>query len=58
MERWWVIGTTGPELQGEEPQGSRYATVFKRREHASVRSRFHNTFVIGIVRPGVRLRAD
>ena len=48
----------GPELQGEEPQGSRYATVFKRREHASVRSRFHNTFVIGIVRPGVRLRAD
>ena len=52
------MGTTGPELQGEKPQGSRCATVFKRREDRSVRSRFHNAFVIGIVRPGVRLRAD
>ena len=58
LEGRWVIGTTGPELQGEKPQGSRCATVFKRREDASVRSRFYNVFVIGIVRPRVRLRAD
>ena len=50
-----IEGTTGPELQGEKPQGSRYATVFKRREHTSGRSRFYNVFLIGLVRPRVRL---
>lgn len=52
-------GTMGPRPSREKRlRGGRYAKVFNRREHASRRWGFPNPFVIGIVRPAVRLALD